>query len=72
MHLYLDVTSAGSLKLNHPDRAIEELEETCALDVADQGAQTLIRIGRLMNVSTARADQMVQSAAAEALAKVNT
>jgi len=71
MHLAHDVTNSGSLKINFPVVELEEMEETCALDVADQGAQTLVRIGRLMNVRTQRADQMVKLAIAELAAKLD-
>jgi len=37
--------STGSIKLNFPDKEIWEMEETCALDVADRGGITLERWG---------------------------
>src|SRR5689334_17878378 len=41
-HLFLDVDpDTGRIRLNFPDREVHELEETCALDVADGGALTL-------------------------------
>ena len=46
-HLYLDVNpGTGSIKLNFPDKEIWELNETCALDVADRGGITLEAGGR--------------------------
>lgn len=50
-HLAVDVTEAGSLKVNHPGLEIEEHPETCALDVADKGGATLEEIGELLNVT---------------------
>jgi len=57
-HLYLDVTSRGSCKLNFPDRDVEQLRETCCLDVAERGEHTLEEIGELMNVTRERARQL--------------
>lgn len=50
-HLYLDVTEAGSLKLNFPDIEVEEMRESCSLDVADSGSKTLEEVGELMNLT---------------------
>jgi hypothetical protein len=57
-HLYLDVTPAGGLQVNHPGKELEELEATCALDVADQGGVTLERTGQLMNLTRERIRQV--------------
>lgn len=58
-HLYLDVIpETGALKLNHPDRDFDELEETCSLDVADRGPHRLERVGRYLNVTRERARQL--------------
>jgi hypothetical protein len=58
-HLFLDETGAvGSLKFNHPDREPDELDETCALDVADRGGATLDEIGELMNITRERVRQI--------------
>jgi hypothetical protein len=58
-HLYLDVNPAtGSIKLNFPDREIWELEETCALDVADRGGITLEEVGTIMNLTRERIRQV--------------
>jgi hypothetical protein len=70
-HLAYDVTDGGSLKVNFPGVGLEEMEETCALDVADQGPQILRRVGRLMNVLTQRADQAIHLALAELAAKLD-
>jgi hypothetical protein len=64
-HLYLDVNPAtGSIKLNFPDKALEDLEETCALDVADVGGVTLERVGELTNITRERVRQLETRAAA--------
>jgi hypothetical protein len=58
-HLYLDVNpSTGSIKLNFPDREVWELEETCALDVADRGGITLEEVGTIMNLTRERIRQV--------------
>jgi len=58
-HLYLDVNpSTGSIKLNFPDKEIWQLEETCALDVADRGGITLEEVGAIMNLTRERIRQV--------------
>jgi len=58
-HLYLDVNpETGSIKLNFPDREIWELDETCALDVADRGGITLEEVGSIMNLTRERIRQV--------------
>lgn len=57
-HLYLDVGVDGSLKINFPDREPWELEETCALEVAEEGGVTLDVIGALMNITRERVRQI--------------
>lgn len=58
-HLYLDVNpETGSVKLNFPDKEIWELEETCALDVADRGGITLEEVGTIMNLTRERIRQV--------------
>ncbi len=58
-HLYLDVNPAtGSIKVNFPDKEIWELDETCALDVADRGGITLEEVGAIMNLTRERIRQV--------------
>jgi hypothetical protein len=67
-HLYLEVNpTTGSIKLNHPDREPWELEESCALDVAEQGAHTYEAIGQVLNVTRERARQLEEAALAKLL-----
>jgi hypothetical protein len=67
-HLYLEVNPlTGSIKLNHPDREPWELEESCALDVAEQGAHTYEAIGHVLNVTRERARQLEETALAKLL-----
>lgn len=58
-HLYLDVNpQTGSVKLNFPDKELWEMEETCALDVADRGGITLEDVGVIMNLTRERIRQV--------------
>lgn len=58
-HLYLDVNpETGSVKVNFPDKEVWELEETCALDVADRGGLTLEEVGSIMNLTRERIRQV--------------
>ncbi|MDY0061027.1 MAG: sigma factor-like helix-turn-helix DNA-binding protein [Myxococcota bacterium] len=59
-HLYLDVNPRnGHIKFNFPDQEVWEIEETCALDVAEreQGI-TLEEVGRFMNLTRERVRQV--------------
>jgi len=58
-HLYLDVNPmTGSVKLNFPDKEVWDLEETCALDVAERGGITLEEVGSIMNLTRERIRQV--------------
>ena len=58
-HLFLDIgEETGTLKMNFPDREIEDLVETCSLDVADRGEHTLDDIGDVMNITRERVRQI--------------
>lgn len=56
-HLYLEVTFAGSLKIVRPAIELENMIESCSLDVADLGIHTLEIVGDLLNVSRERVRQ---------------
>jgi len=50
-HLYLDVKKNGAaIKYNFPDLEVGELSDSCALDVADNGGNTLEVVAKLMNL----------------------
>jgi hypothetical protein len=69
-NLYLDVNRAtGSIKLNFPDIELEELAETCALDVADRGGATLEEVADGLNLTRERVRQ-IEMMAFEKLQKV--
>jgi hypothetical protein len=58
-HLYLDVNpQTGSIKLNFPDKEVWELNDTCALDVAERGGMTLEEVGEILNLTRERVRQL--------------
>ena len=57
-HLYLDVKSRGAIILNFPGREVWELEETCALDLADQGGMTLEEVASFFELTRERIRQI--------------
>lgn len=60
-HLYLDVTDRGSIRINHAGEP-DELVDSCALDMADAGPRSFDGIGRAMNVSRSRVEQLAEPA----------
>lgn len=57
--LVLDVDpDNGSIKINHPRIELEQLADTCALDVAERGGMTLEEVGEVINVTRERARQL--------------
>jgi len=67
-HLYIDVSArTGAIKLNFPDLEVWEMNESCALDVADRGGTTLEDVGAIMNLTRERIRQLE----VKALAKLN-
>jgi hypothetical protein len=65
-NLYLDVNpDTGSVKFNFPGKEIWEIEESCALDVAERGGITLEEIGELMNLTRERVRQLENDAVAK-------
>ena len=68
-HLYLDVNpETGSVKLNFPDKEVWELEDTCALDIAERGGITLEEVGEILNLTRERIRQLE----VDALTKMKT
>lgn len=58
-HLYLDVNPrTGSIKIGRPDLEPDELERSCALDIADEGPATLDEIAAALNISHERVRQI--------------
>lgn len=50
-HLYLDAFTNGSIKINFPDREPWDLVESCSLDVAARGGQTLDEVSAEMDLT---------------------
>lgn len=66
-HLYVDVHQVrGSLKVNFPDLEVWELQDSCALDVADRGGMILEDVGAMINLTRER----VRQVETDALAKI--
>jgi len=58
-HLYLDVhPHHGSIKLNFPDIEVEDMTESCALDVADRDGLSLEETAAALNVVRERIRQI--------------
>lgn len=58
-NLYLDVTKSGSLCYGFPDLEVDQMKQSCVLDVVDaEGAVTLERAGEVMNVTRERTRQV--------------
>jgi len=58
-HLYLEVNpESGALKLNFPHLEVDQLAETCSLDVADRGGITLEETGAILNITRERVRQL--------------
>jgi len=58
-HLYLEINpESGSVKIHFPDLEPWELEETCALDLAERGPMILEEIGARMNLTRERVRQI--------------
>jgi len=48
----------GSIKINFPELEPWELQESCALDVADRGVHTLEEVGEILNLTRERVRQL--------------
>jgi hypothetical protein len=65
-HLYIDVSPrTGAIKLNFPDLEVWEMNESCALDIADRGGTTLEDVGAIMNLTRERIRQVEVKALAK-------
>ena len=64
-HLYLDLDDwhrGGTIKLNFPDLEPWEMEESCALEVAERDGLTLAEVGACLNLTRERVRQLEQRA----------
>ena len=65
-HLFIDVSPrTGAIKLNFPDLEVWDMNESCALDVADRGGTTLEDVGAIMNLTRERIRQVEVKALAK-------
>jgi DNA-directed RNA polymerase sigma subunit (sigma70/sigma32) len=55
---------------NHPNREVDELAESCSLDVADRGGISLEKLGQFMGVTMERGRQLETEAAESAFIAV--
>lgn len=62
-HLLLEVTPSGSIALPLVD--LDDVADTCALDVADRGGMTLEAVGSLLGVTRERVRQIEVKVLAE-------
>lgn len=57
-NLYLEVNSIGRIRVTFPRKEIDEIPETCALDVAEKGEKTLDEVGAILNLTHERIRQV--------------
>lgn len=57
-HLYLDVKPNGSIGLTFGERDVDQIPETCSLDVAARGEHTLEDVGGLLGITRERMRQL--------------
>jgi hypothetical protein len=65
-HLAIEVTAAGNLRVafggDGGEIDVDVMPETCSLDVADDGANEMEKIGGLMNVTRQRINVLIMNA----------
>jgi hypothetical protein len=61
-HLALEVTRFGGLKHRFPGTELEDMPQTCLLDVTDEGPKGLDVVGYLMNIGKERVRQIEEQA----------
>lgn len=64
-HLYLDVKPNGNL-LVRQDVEIEDMTESCSLDVADRGGATMEEVGAALGISRQAVEQIEEGACTSA------
>lgn len=61
-HLFLEVTSTGSIAHNVPGKELHDLQDTCALDVAERDGVTLGVVAEKYSISCERVRQIEERA----------
>jgi hypothetical protein len=62
-HLYLDISAEnGSIKINFPGVEVEDLKESCSLDIAERGGKTLKEVGDILDRTRERIRQLESKA----------
>lgn len=60
-HLAVEVAPRGRLVVNLPDPSLwTEDTETCALDIADEGGVSAVRIAKALNLTKCRVGQIIR------------
>ena len=57
-NLFLDIRQDGILRLNFPTKEPEDMYQSCALDLAEDGPRTLEQVAIIMGMSKERARQI--------------
>jgi hypothetical protein len=66
-HVGVEVHASGNLSWAHPGVAVEDLEHSCALDLAEHSGLTLAQVGNVLGITRERVRQIEH----RALAKVH-
>ncbi len=61
-HLYLDVKDSGLIRYSFPGVDLDDLQESCSLDAAEQGRRSLEQVGDLVNLTRERVHLVVLEA----------
>lgn len=57
-HLYLEASKSGAIRFNFPDIEVDQMTESCVLDVADRQGEQVEKIAELMNLTRERIRQL--------------
>lgn len=61
-NLYLEVTTYGGIQFNFPEREPRDMQDSCALDVAEDGPHTLDEVSKHTNLTRERTRQIEETA----------
>lgn len=60
-HLFLEVKENHAIQLTFGDHDVDEIPETCSLDVAERGAHTLHEVGEILGITRERLRQIEET-----------